>query len=141
MQVPMIVHIPEALRRSVTTDLARVTFSTDIAPTLYGLLGHDVRDLGPMFGSPLFTVPTGHLPDRRRESFLLMSSYGPAYAMLRRNGRFLYISDLVNRHEEAYDMAQTSGGVPLDITGDLRDANHRDILARVHAVNAFFDGH
>ena len=54
VRIPLIMHVPSAWRANVTTDLGRVTFSTDIAPTLYQLLGHDVRDLGPLFGMPLF---------------------------------------------------------------------------------------
>ena len=44
VRIPLIVHVPAALRQTVTTDLTRLAFSTDIAPTLYALLGHPVAD-------------------------------------------------------------------------------------------------
>src|SRR5687768_18074237 len=49
------------------------------------------------------SVPPDREPrPRRRESFLIRSSYGSTFALLRRNGKFLYISDLVNWREYAY---------------------------------------
>ena len=51
VKIPLIVHLPERLARGVTTDLGRLTFSTDIAPSLYALLGHEVLSPGPLFGS------------------------------------------------------------------------------------------
>ena len=54
MRVPLIVHLPSWLKTRVTTDVDAVAFSTDIAPTLYALLGYTPRDLGSLFGRPLF---------------------------------------------------------------------------------------
>ena len=76
MRIPLIVHLPPALRGRVATDLNRVSFSTDITPTLYALLGHASADLGPLFGSPLFVRAGAELAARHRQSFLLASSYG-----------------------------------------------------------------
>jgi arylsulfatase A-like enzyme len=61
IRVPLIVHLPPALRSRFSTDLTRLAFSTDLTPTLYALLGappaptasRGVRDL--LKGSPLFS--------------------------------------------------------------------------------------
>lgn len=138
VRLPLIVKIPEALRPAVTTDLARVAFSTDIAPTLYALLGHDVLGPGPQFGEPLF-VPSGSaLPDRRRESFLLTSSYGAAFGLVRRNGRSLYISDLVEWREFAYDLSAGPTGRPVPVDPELRRLNQRRIREQVSEVGALY---
>ena len=138
VRVPLIVRIPEALRPAVTTDLARLAFSTDIAPTLYALTGRPVRDLGPLFGDPLF-VPAGEaLPDRRRESYVLTSSYGATFALLRRNGKFLYISDLVDWRESAFDLSSGPIGSPVPVDSALRRVNQRRIREQVAAVGELY---
>jgi hypothetical protein len=67
-----------------------------------------------------------------------MSSYGPVYGMLRQNEDILYISDLVNWHEYAFDLSRDPIGTPMAITDDLRRLNQRLILGRVADVNTFF---
>ncbi len=113
MRIPLIVHLPPAMRDRVDADLQRVTFSTDLTPTLYALLGHDPAELGSLYGSPLF-VPAGGRPvDRRDESFLLASSYGAVYGILRDNGRTLFAADAVDSREAAFDL---SGGRSVRMT-------------------------
>ena len=68
-----------------------------------------------------------------------MSSYGPTYGLLRRNGRLLYISDLVNWREFAFDMSRAPLGERVDISDDLRVVNQRGIRERVGQVTAFYD--
>src|SRR5207342_2218376 len=95
-RIPLVMHLPPQIREQFTTDLGRLAFSTDLTSTLSALLGQPPADLGPLFGSPLF-VPADQEPrPRRREDFLVMSSYGSTYGLLRRNGRSLYISDLLD---------------------------------------------
>jgi hypothetical protein len=138
VRIPLVVHIPEALKSQVTTDLARVAFSTDIAPTLSALLGDRVRRVNPLFGEPLFVPSQQTLSDRRRQSFLLVSSYGPTYGILRRNGRLLYISDLVDWHESAFDLTQQPIGSRVVVEDELRRVNQRLIRDGVAAVASFY---
>ena len=87
----------------MTADLDQVSFSADLAPTLYQLTGHPPRPLGPLFGRPIIVPSDTPITDERRwESFLIVSGYAPTYAVLRRNGRRLYIVDLLNRREYQY---------------------------------------
>jgi membrane-anchored protein YejM (alkaline phosphatase superfamily) len=138
VRIPLIVKIPASARSTLTTDLARLAFSTDIAPTLYALLGHPVRDLGPLFGAPLF-VPTGDdLRDRRRGSFLLTASYGATYGLVRRNGRSLYVTDLVERREFAYDLSRGVVGAETTVDHGLRQVNQREIRGQVAEIARFF---
>ena len=138
VRVPLIIKLPEALRPAVTTDLARVAFSTDLAPTLYALLGHEVRSPGPLLGESLF-VPSGStLPDRRRDSFLLTSSYGAAFGLVRDNGRSLYISDLVEWREFAYALPAGPAGRPVPIAPELRRQNQRRIREQVSDLAALY---
>jgi membrane-anchored protein YejM (alkaline phosphatase superfamily) len=138
VRVPLLVRVPDSVRSTVTTDLSRISFLTDLAPTLYGLLGHEVTDPGPLFGSPLFVARDRDVQPRRRESFLLMSSYGPTYGLLRRNGRFLYVSDLAEGRDYAFDLSTSPLGTRVDVTPDVRQVNQRRIRQLVEQVNAFY---
>ncbi|HEV3142191.1 MAG TPA: sulfatase-like hydrolase/transferase, partial [Vicinamibacterales bacterium] len=71
MRIPLIVHLPSRMRATRAVDVAALTFSTDLAPSLYALLGHEPRDRGSLFGRPLFVPPDADVSWRRREPFLL----------------------------------------------------------------------
>lgn len=136
MRVPLIVHLPKTLAEEVTTDLARVSFSADITPTLYALLGYQPTDLGPLYGAPLFSRRGTPLAEsrRRRDPFLLASSYGAVYGMLRHNGRALYIADAVAGRDYAYDLSDGGLGQRVEITDAMRDLNWRLIREQVTAI-------
>jgi len=138
IRIPLLLKVPVSLKPELTTDLSRIAFSTDIAPTLYTLLQHDVRDPGPIFGAPLI-VPRGtDLPSRRRDSYLVTSSYAPTYALLRRNGRSLYVSDLFERKEFAFDLSREPIGTQVLVDNAVRRVNQRLIRDRVTELSAFF---
>ena len=138
IRIPLLLKVPASLKPELTTDLGRIAFSTDIAPTLYTLLQHDVRDPGPIFGAPLI-VPRGtDLPPRRRESYLVTSSYAPTYALLRRNGRSLYVSDLFERKEFAFDLSREPIGTQVLVDSAVRRVNQRLIRDRVTELSEFF---
>jgi hypothetical protein len=138
IRIPLIVSLPRAQRAAVTADLSRVAFLTDVTPTLLALLGQPVPDLGPSFGSPLF-VPSDRTPvPRRRDSFLVMSSYGSTYGLLRRNGRSLYISDLLNWREYAYELFTEPLGERRPVTQPLRHLSQAAITRHVQRVEDLY---
>jgi len=139
MRIPLIIHLPSALRARVSVDPNAVAFSTDITPTLYALLGHETADLGPLFGRPLFG-PAGEPPPRRPGPFLLASSYGAVYAILRDNGTRLYTSDAEDARDFAFDLSGGGPGVRLALTADMTATNRRLIreqLSQLAALNHF----
>ncbi len=130
IRIPLIVHLPASLRSTVTTDLARVTFLSDLVPTLASLMGQPAKDLGPLFGSPLFVAATGEPQARRRADFLVRSSYGATFGVLRRNARFLYISDLLTFREYARTLFEEPNGRSVPPYGTIRTVHQR--LIRRH---------
>jgi hypothetical protein len=76
------------------------------------------------------------LPTRRRESFLLSSSYGPVYAMLRHNGRSLFIADAVQGREFAYEMMPDGRFERQTVTETLRTVNRQLIRERIEEIAA-----
>jgi hypothetical protein len=105
-----------------------------VTPTLYTLLGRTWFNHGLEYGSPLFVPADKALLERRREAFLLASSYGPTYAVLRNNGRDLYVSDLTNGREYAYDLRREPLGEAVPVNEDIRRVNQRIIETRLEAL-------
>jgi hypothetical protein len=141
VRIPLIVHLPDRLKAAMTADLARISFSTDIVPTLYALLGHQVPDRGPVFGSPLFVSRELEPSARSHDSFVVISSYGPTYGLLRHNGRNLYIVDVVNGREYAFDLADRLLGVRVPVTDDIRRVNQPVIREQVRAIADLYRYH
>jgi arylsulfatase A-like enzyme len=140
MRVPLIVHLPSWLKARVKTDVDAVAFSTDITPTLYGLLGYAPQDLGSLFGRPLFVDPETDLSTRRSESFLIASSYGAVYGMLRDNGRLMYVVDAVDGREYAFDLANVPG-TRVEVTQSMTNENRRMIREDLTALAALYQYH
>jgi phosphoglycerol transferase MdoB-like AlkP superfamily enzyme len=138
IRIPMIVSLPARWRSAYTTDLARISFLTDLAPSLQALLGASPPQGEGIVGSPLFVAPDEAPAPRRRESFLVMSSYGSTYGLLRRNGRFLYVSDLLNWRDHAYELFQEPNGAAVPVTGALRRVNQAGIEQQLDRVDRMF---
>jgi membrane-anchored protein YejM (alkaline phosphatase superfamily) len=138
VQIPMMVRVPQNLRGRVTTDLSRIALLADVGPSLLSLLGQPVPDLSPPFGASLFVAPDRTLSARRRDSFLLMSSYGSSFAVLRRNGKFLYISDLVTSREYGYTLFQKPVGERVPLNDTMRRTGQAAIRAKLAEVEGIY---
>jgi hypothetical protein len=137
MRVPLIVHLPERMRVRVAPELGAATFSTDLTPSLYALLGYEPADLGPLFGRPLFVAPDADVSWRRRQPFLVASSYGAVYGALRDNGRRLFVVDAVEGRESAFDMTR-SQGERLEVTPAMAEENRRFVRQQLELVAGRF---
>jgi sulfatase-like protein len=132
MNVPLIVHLPSSVRARVRTDLDAVVFSTDISPSLYAALGYEPKDLGPLFGRSFFAPRDDASSLRRRDPFLVASSYGAVYGTLRQNGRRLYAVDSVDGTEYLFDMTGPPSRVP--VTAATAASNRRVIEQQLNAL-------
>jgi hypothetical protein len=137
MRIPMIVHLPKRMQSHVSAELGAVAFSADLAPSLYALLGYDLADLGPLFGKPLFVAPDADVEWRRREPFLVASSYGAVYGTVRDNGRTLFVVDAVDGRESAFDMT-ASPGTRREVTADMAESNRRIIRRQLDLLASQF---
>ena len=137
MRVPLIVHLPSWLKARVKTDVDAVAFSTDITPTLYALLGYEPRDLGSALRKAVVRDPAADPSSRRRESFLVASSYGAVYGMLRDNGQSMYVVDAVDGREYAFDLASVPGA-RMEVTQTMTNENRRMIQEQLTALAALY---
>jgi arylsulfatase A-like enzyme len=140
MRVPLIVHLPSWLKARVKADVDAVAFSTDITPTLYGLLGYAPQDLGSLFGHPLFVDTAADSSWRRRESFLIASSYGAVFGMLRDNGRLMYVVDAVDGREYAFDLTNAPG-TRIEVTQSMTTENRQMIHEQLTALADLYQYH
>ena len=139
VQIPLIMHIPARLTTQVLGDLGAVAFSTDIAPTLYELAGHETQSPHAIFGSPLVSTSGDRLArDRRRAPDVIVATYAPTYGVVRHNGRLLYILDLVNGREYEFDLSRQFLGERLQVTDAGRRFNRGVIRQRVADVDTFY---
>jgi len=134
LRIPLIVHMPVDAARRLTVDRSQPAFTTDITPTLYGLAGYPPADRGPLYGVPLFTPVEQPIRTRRRESFLMAASYGPGYAMLRHNGRTLYVADAVQGRDFAYEMGPDGEMERRTVTQTMRAVNRRLIREQIEQI-------
>jgi len=134
-RIPLIVHLPADMP-GWQTDPSRVSFSTDIAPTIYTLLGGRADARGRLFGASLFWRDEDD-SERRREGYLLMSSYGPVYGLLTSNGSRLYVVDAINARDYAFDLA---GGRSrrVNVTAAERSLNQQRITEQLVELSTFY---
>jgi arylsulfatase A-like enzyme len=137
VRIPLLIRVPPHL--AVTASRTNVAMSTDITPTLYALTGQAPRDLGPLYGRPLFTS-TGESAAARQDDLLLSSSYGPVHAMLRNNGQSLYVADAVQGRDFAFELRADDRMERVTVTEAMRAANRelmRDQITRIATAYKF----
>jgi hypothetical protein len=138
VRIPLIVHLPEALRAKVAADPAGLAFSTDITPSLYYLLGHRPVQKNELFGSPLFTeTPAERRQRDPRAAYLLASSYAAVYGILSDEGRRLYVADGVNYRDYLFDLTP-HGGSPAALSAQFESEENELIRRQILAINRFY---
>jgi len=137
VRVPLIISVPPAMRAQLTTDLSRVAFLSDITPTLTSLVTGRARDGDPPDGGVLLVPSDQQVRNRRRRAFMVMSSYGPVFGVLRKNGRDMYMTDLRDWQEYAFELGPV-GYREVPVTADTRLASQAALLRDVEAVKGLY---
>jgi arylsulfatase A-like enzyme len=137
LRIPLILHVPESVRRGLDVNTREVAFSTDITPTLYYLLGHKPKPLGEMFGKPLFTETPEERVVFESKHYMVASSYAAVYGLISRNGNDLFVADAVNQKEMFFDLTSDSSSESSVSRPDsaLYENHLRD---KILALNKFF---
>jgi arylsulfatase A-like enzyme len=138
MRVPLIIHVPEKVRRTFHYELAKLAFTTDITPSIYYLLGHRPIRTDEILGRPLITETAAELAEYGRPTYLLACSYVPNYGIIRDDGK-TFFSINGNKHTEAlFDLATDPHGDHDLLTARDAELYNRDIRAHVgHIANAY----
>jgi arylsulfatase A-like enzyme len=138
LQVPLIIHLPEGVRPSGPIDLGAAVFTTDIAPTLYAVLGYDPRPSNPLMGQSILTGGVDAALARRRGVHVVAASYSPVYGVIRRNGRRVYIVDAVSNTEYAYDRDTSGAWRAIAIDSGVRTINQRAIREHIDTIRRVY---
>lgn len=138
VKIPLIVHLPAGLQSRLVSEPAALSFSTDITPTLYYLLGHRPALRSDLFGRALFTETRREQADRGEGDHLMASSYGPVYGILRDGGRSLYVVDAINYADEYFDLDAGLGSERKDVTAAMRAEFAAIIRAKIREIDGFY---
>ncbi len=140
IQVPLLVHLPSSMRTDYAADPAALTFTSDLTPTLYALLGHAPTPPSTIFGRPIY-VRTGETRPARLETQVVASSYGSVYGALLDDAKRLYIIDAVSLREYQYEMDGTAAGRSIAISGADREAGQKAVRAAVDEISRVYAYH
>jgi len=138
MRIPLIIHLPPALRSRLSFDPRQVAFLTDLTPSLYYILGHRPIVRNEIFGRPLFTETGAEAAQYLRDSYLVASSYGPVYGILGDNGRSLYIVNAESDKDYFFHLPDDPTDTSRPVTAPLREANQELIRKDITAIDHFY---
>ena len=138
LRIPLIVHLPSTLQTQVRANPKALSFSTDITPTLYSLLGQKPLISGELFGHPLFSSGASGPDQPKSTDYLIVSSYGAVYGVLNGQGNQLYIADAVNYRNYLYDLSRQSLGVSIPVPDSVRERNEQFIREQISAIGHFY---
>ncbi len=138
LRIPLLIRLPVTLRERFITDVTRVSFGTDVTPSLYALLGLAPARPREAAGVSLFSARGTEPPSRRHEAYLVASSYGAVYGIVRHNGRRLYIADAIEGRDSAYDLSPASGDARIGMTDAERQADRTLIREQIDDVARWY---
>ncbi|MCU1285719.1 MAG: hypothetical protein JWO13_2069 [Acidobacteriales bacterium] len=139
VRIPLIVHLPSNMKDKFYVNPQQLAFSMDITPSLYYLLGHRPLRNDEVLGRPLFTDSKSEHDQYLRDSYLLVSSYGPVYSRLTRNGDSLFIVDAAAHKNYLFDLADDPLGTHNLVTSTVLSENEQFIRREVTSINRFFN--
>lgn len=138
VRIPLLIHLPTAMKQGVVFQPEVPAFSIDITPSLYYLLGHRPIRVDRALGRPLFTTTIEEQAPYRQDHYLLASSYGAVFGILDGSGKALYISDGVNFADHLYRLDQGPVGAKRPLLGEQKARYDKMILDDIDLVNRFY---
>ena len=141
LKVPLIFHLPAALRKSMYYDPEAIAFNIDVTPTLYYLLGHRPIADDARFGRPLFTLTREEHDRFQRDSYLVAVCYGPIYGLLGRRGQDLFVANEMEGTYEYYDLVRDPFGTKNLINTEVQREGQRQLRGYVQQVADLYHYH
>ena len=134
LRIPLIIHLPPAMRKDYYADPDQVAFNIDITPTLFYLLGHRPIVNDERFGKPLFSASREEAAAYVHKDYLVASSYGPVYGLLGDNGRTLFVANAVEGTNQYFDLAKDPGAVVNHIDDQLLTTEQQRLRTQVQQI-------
>ena len=136
VRVPLIVHVPSALRAAWNWAERRPAYSTDVTPTLYRLLGHEPAQPASFFGESLAQRPG--VPRPPRAARMVAASYGAVYGAVLADATRYYVFDAIAMRERAFELSDDSGYKEFPVTSDIREHGLKVIRETVSDISSFY---
>lgn len=138
MRVPLIIHLPTKMREHVVYDDSRLATLTDIAPSLYYLLGHRAIRQNPLYGRPLFAGTKQEVGSYPGKDLLLASDVRAVYGILTADGRYLYTTYDSPAQSYLFDLAADPNAEHSILTPPLKQHYDEEIIEHLHAIGDFY---
>lgn len=138
MRVPLIIHLPSKMREHLVYDDARLSTLTDIAPTLYYVLGHRPIRQNPLYGRPLFAETKEELDRYKEKDLLLASDVRAVYGILTADGRYLYTTYDSPAQSYLFDLAADPNAGHSILTPALKQRYDEEIIERLHVIGDYY---
>jgi arylsulfatase A-like enzyme len=138
MRVPLIVHLPPKMREQVVYDDSRLSTLTDIAPSLYYLLGHKPIRQNPLYGRPLFAGTKQELESYQGKDLLLASDVRAVYGILTSDGRYLYTTYDSPAQSYLFDLTADPNAEHSILTAPLKQRYDEEIIDHLHLIGDFY---
>jgi len=138
VRIPLLIHLPPAMRDSHSYSEKDLAFSVDITPSLYYLTGHKPTNHNELLGRPLFTDRSSEAAEWRHESYLLASSYAAVYGILTADGKQLTVADAVNYKDYYLDLSSAAPSAD-SVSGATKTWLEGLIRSKVVAIDSFYN--
>ncbi len=138
MRVPLLVHLPQKMRKAVVYDDTHLSALTDITPSLYYLLGHRPILHGPVLGHPLFVSRPEELKAYQRDELFLASDERAVYGLLTDNGRFLYTAYASPPESFLFDLSRDPNAQHNLVTDPLQQRYDEQLIEHLHILADFY---
>ena len=141
MRVPLIVHLPHAMRASYVYDENRISTLIDIAPSLYYLLGHRPITPNPLAGRPMFVERAEEFKSYLRPDLFFASDSLPAYGILSGDGRWMYTTYDSPSRSMLFDLVQDPKAQANVLSPELKKQYDARILEYLQLISKFYGHH
>ena len=138
MRVPLIVHLPVKMREHLVYDDTRLSTLTDIAPTLYYLLGHRPIVHNTLFGRPLFAETKQELDSYPKKDLLLASDVRAVYGILSADGKFLYATYDSPAQSYLFNLDADPNAEHDILNPQLKQRYDEEIIEHLHVLSDFY---
>jgi arylsulfatase A-like enzyme len=138
MHVPLILHVPPKLREHLVYDDSRISSLTDIAPTLYYLLGHRPIRQNPLYGRPLLAETKQELDRYPQQDFFLASDVRAVYGILTADGRYFYTTYDAPAQSYLFDLSADHNAEHNILTPALKQHYDEQIIERLHGIGDYY---
>ena len=138
MRVPLIIHVPPQMREHLVYDDGRLSTLTDVAPTLYYLLGHRPIRENPLYGRPLLAESRQELDAYPRRDLVLASDVRAVYGVLSADGRYLYATYDSPAQSYLFDLEADPNALHSILTPSLKQRYDQQIIEHLQLVGDYY---